>query len=229
MPAGALYARYVPPKPASRPAKPEVTIVTEPSANKQPASPSHKRKRDDKSERKPKREGSDYAPGKISIAEENDVTSEAVKHESQGQGSADATTATAGVSQPPKPSKRSKRQKTSATKDSGAAETADATEDDDQAKRHAGVFAKFQKSLNASGEPIEQVDDTEMLDDAEQPTLHGENDCLTLHRFLLTLNQILCQSQCQRSGQHLKPFLTLQHYHHGSLNLFAYRWKQMLL
>jgi len=183
MPAGALYARYVPPKPANKPVKSEVVAetVVKPSVDNHQASPSHKRKRDDKSEKKVKRKGSDDATRDISIAENNDVVSEAVGHEPQGQVPSDATTTTALDSQPPKPPKRSKRQKTSMAKENRTGETTDAQEDDEIAKRHAGVFAKFQKSLNASGEPAEQDEDTEMLDDAEQPILHGKTICLALH------------------------------------------------
>ena len=184
MPAGALYARYVPPKSANKPVKSQVTPDTAvtPHVDSHQDSPSHKRKQDDKLEKKAKRKGGDQAERSISIAKENDVISEAVAPESHGQASSDATTITALDSQPPKPPQRSKRQKTNVAKEKRTGEVADATEDaDDITKRHAGVFAKFQKSLNASGEPAEQDDDTEMLDDAEQPILHGEKNFLVSH------------------------------------------------
>ena len=183
MPAGALYARYVPPKPANKPAKSQVVAdtVVKPHVDSHQDSPSHKRKRDDKLKKKARRNGGDQAEGSVSIAEENDVISEAIAPESQGQASADAPTITTLNSRTPKPPKRNKRQKTNVAKNGDVGETADATEDDDIAKRHAGVFAKFQKSLNASGEPTEQDDDTEMLHDAEQPILHGENYFLASH------------------------------------------------
>jgi len=184
MPAGALYARYVPPKPANKPVKLQAVAdtVVKPLVDSHQDSPSYKRKREDKLEKKAKRKGVDQAARSISIAEENDVIFEAVAPESQSQASSDAPPITALDSQPPKPPKRSKRQKTNAAKENDPGMVADTTEDtDDIVKRHAGVFAKFQKSLNASGEPAEQDDDTEMLDDAEQPILHGEKSFLACH------------------------------------------------
>jgi len=184
MPAGALYARYVPAKPANKPAKSasvsEITI--KPSADSHRDSPSHKRKRDDKSGKKAKRKESDHestekqsnATESTVTAESGNATSEIVASDGAGRPSSAAPITTAGDSQPLKPAKRIKRQRTSVAIGDGAGETADAAEDDGSAKRHAGVFAKFQKSLNASGEPAEQDDDMEILDDAEQPILHGE-------------------------------------------------------
>jgi len=184
MPAGALYARYVPPKPASKPVKSQVVAetVVKPFVDSHQDSPSHKRKRDDKPEKKARRKSSSLEVDEnrsIITTERNDATSKVVEPKSRGQASSDAATTT--ESQPPKPPKRSKRQKTSVAKENGTGDTNDATEDDDIAKRHAGVFAKFQKSLNASGEPAEQDDDTEMLDSAEQPVLHGEKNFLASH------------------------------------------------
>jgi hypothetical protein len=182
MPAGALYARYVPPKAANKPAKPEVIVETviERSANKQQDSPSHKRKRDDKSEKKAKRKSSNLAVDDTCIVttEESNATLEAVDLEPRAQAPSDATISTADDSQPAKPVKRVKRQKTMVSDGSTAEGTVDAAEDVGMAKRHPGVFAKFQKSLNATTEAAEQDhdDDTEMADDAEQPILHGEND-----------------------------------------------------
>ena len=191
MPAGALYARYVPPKPANKPAKPEsvAEIPIKPFVDSHPDSPSHKRKRDDKSGKKAKRQESDLesaekrsnATESTVTAESGNATSEVVAFDGEGRPSSAALITTAGDSQPLKPAKRIKRQRTSVAIGDGAGETADAAEDDGSAKRHAGVFAKFQKSLNASGEPAEQDDDMEMLDVAEQPILHGEKDSLASH------------------------------------------------
>jgi hypothetical protein len=196
MPAGALYARYVPPKPANKAVKSEVkSEVLVETVRKSPVdtwsdSPSHKRKRDDKSEQKAKRKSSSHVVAEKGIVttEETNATSEVVESESRAQAPSDATIATAGDSKPSKPPKRIKRQKTNVAKESGAGENADASEDDGTTKRHARVFAKFQKSLNASGDAAEQDSDTEMLDDAEQPTLHGKSDCSYFVRISAHVN-----------------------------------------
>jgi hypothetical protein len=162
MAAPALYARYVPPKPASNPANSHVStndVVKSSPASETAASLAQKRKREEHAEQKQKKAKKDHV-----TADESLVVTEGTRHATEELREA-----------PVIEKKQPKRPKIRKVE---AIPVTDHVEDDeDTTKRHAGVFSKFQKSLKASADlPAESPEVVQQDDDEEMspPVLHGK-------------------------------------------------------